>query len=252
MDPYILFLKTTDTLYALVRFYYDILHHNTLSKLTAHCQANSYEYTAHFSAVGLCKSRFSCLQEHMGVLLLALAPLSLILIGPRASDISSTSTRRPLLSLLLAMSAPSPYIDQIFEPQITLDTWRASRGGDEGNTKIGARRNRLIAALQYVVLLGSIGNILTCSVQLGIFTMMTWNCRFTYLPFIWTGSPLPVWLIGCWCRESINSCIRRPHFLSINSICILYAQALHWLPSLLALSSSAFATILLSSLLHVS
>lgn len=123
---------------------------------------------------------------------LGLIPTILATLGPTLGEISLISWRRPILSLLLSMGAPAIYPSRILQPEdpakLLLETTGAVtstmpqlRGG------VGVL---VVSALEYVLPMAAIANILTTSYELGTKTVLSFDCSSSMMPIVWSIFPV--------------------------------------------------------------
>ncbi|RAQ41716.1 hypothetical protein AFGD_001103 [Aspergillus flavus] len=120
--------------------------------------------------------------------ILGLLPTMLSMLGSNTVDtaILARVAGRPFLSLCLALGSPAVLPDRPFEyPNV-----KALLGADgikKGLTipKPGGRTWILISALEYIVALGAVANIVTTCYQLGIQCICNYATEVTAQPLIW-------------------------------------------------------------------
>ncbi|KJJ30141.1 hypothetical protein AFLA70_121g002561 [Aspergillus flavus AF70] len=120
--------------------------------------------------------------------ILGLLPTMLSMLGSNTVDtaILARVAGRPFLSLCLALGSPAVLPDRPFEyPNV-----KALLGADgikKGLTipKPGGRTWILISALEYIVALGAVANIVTACYQLGIQCICNYATEVTAQPLIW-------------------------------------------------------------------
>ncbi|KFY16967.1 hypothetical protein V492_00976 [Pseudogymnoascus sp. VKM F-4246] len=165
-----------------------------------------------------CKSHMVCLIQHIdeinkadmasATVLLGLAPAMLAMVGPNIAEISLLSSKRPILSFLIAMSAPALNIGSLFEFRSPVQVLRDQRKELKFTTKISSsftsKSLYIIVVLQYAFLLGSIANVATNSIQLGVYTVVSWKCQATYMPVLWTSLAVAPWLAAFFYAKYYN------------------------------------------------
>lgn len=137
----------------------------------------------------------SALQEMASSLvLLGLTPTMLSQLGPKLSESSMLSYRRPGLSFLLSMGAPTVFPTRIFTYESPFETLKAVVKDQPlaqylSRMPLIAERPRVVGFIEYVVTLGAIYNIIDQSMQLGWRSVLSWACTTTWLPMAWVLFP---------------------------------------------------------------
>ncbi|KFY41098.1 hypothetical protein V494_03203 [Pseudogymnoascus sp. VKM F-4513 (FW-928)] len=144
--------------------------------------------------------------------LLGLAPAMLAMVGPNIAEISLLSSKRPILSFLIAMSAPALNIGSLFEFRSPVQVLRDQRKELKFITKISPsftpRSLYIIVVLQYAFLLGSIANVATNSIQLGVYTV-----NVEEFGQIGTDGNQK----GCWLGDEFSTFELRPYTFQLQS-----------------------------------
>jgi len=137
----------------------------------------------------------SALQEmSSSLVLLGLTPTMLSQLGPKLSESSMLSYRRPGLSFLLSMGAPTVFPGRIFTYESPFETLKAVVKDQPlaqylSRTRFIAERPRVVGFIEYVITLGAIYNIVDQSIQLGWRSVLSWACTTTWLPMAWVLFP---------------------------------------------------------------
>jgi hypothetical protein len=185
---------------------YYSFYRRTLGVAESLCTSTHDDFNANPSP-DTCKSHVTCLIDNIdevnkvdmasASVLLCLAPTMLAMVGPSIAEISLLSSRRPILSFLVTMSAPALNIGPLFEFQSPVQALKGRSKDIHSITdpKPGSRIYGLIVGLQYVFLLGSIVNVVTNSVQLGAWTVVSWKCQATYMPALSMCIAIFTWLL---------------------------------------------------------
>jgi hypothetical protein len=153
-----------------------------------------------------CKSHTNCLIGEVAeinkadmasaAVLLGLTPIMLSMIGPNLAEISMLSSRRPMLSFLLAMNTPALNIGSFFEFRYPVQALKEQDYNHALKSDIRSRINGPVVGLQYALLLASIANVVTNSIQLGAWTVVSWKCMATYMPALWTCLSFVAWVFA--------------------------------------------------------
>jgi hypothetical protein len=137
----------------------------------------------------------SALQEMASSLvLLGMTPTMLSQLGPKLSESSMLSYRRPGLSFLLSMGAPTVFPGRIFTYESPFETLKAVVKDEPiqrylSGTRHIAERPRVIGFIEYIATLGAIYNIIDQSIQLGWRSVLSWACSTSWLPMAWVLLP---------------------------------------------------------------
>ena len=122
-------------------------------------------------------------------------PTLLANLGPRIAEISLLSTHRPCLSFLLSIGAPAVWPTRIF----TYDDPATCVGRGVNRVDIRPQpvwRARIFSALQYLLVLSSIANLLQVSIELGSLTVLGWACTLDYGLLAWALLPLAIHFVA--------------------------------------------------------
>ncbi|KAL9577517.1 MAG: hypothetical protein Q9212_006314 [Teloschistes hypoglaucus] len=113
-------------------------------------------------------------------------------IGPSVAEISSLYGHRPLLSLLLSLSAPTLWtVSRLFEGN-TPDRVRTTRMDSLVPGPLGPRPAAAVSACEYVLATGAVANTLYTAVEVGRNTVLAWGCTTQFTPLFWALSPMIV------------------------------------------------------------
>ena len=129
--------------------------------------------------------------------ILGVLPSVLGSLGARLSETSYLSVHRPVLSLLLAVGSPGIWMTWPFEYDNPVETVKQSPSQlVMPSFKEWPRASGCLSALQYMLVLASIANLVEISLQLGRKTIVSWRCTFDYGPLLWVLTPIVVHLIA--------------------------------------------------------
>ncbi|KAH0533899.1 hypothetical protein FGG08_007481 [Glutinoglossum americanum] len=115
---------------------------------------------------------------------LGLTPAILTLLGCGTAELSLLSTRRPFLSICLAIGSPSVAPVHTFEysnPFVILQT----KEGRRLHSRKSALRKALAVTVQYLLAFAAIANVATVSYDLGVKSLFNFTCNQAYLAFLW-------------------------------------------------------------------
>lgn len=116
--------------------------------------------------------------------ILGLTPTILSTLGPSINDIALLSAHRPLLSFLLSFGSPAVWPTRIFEytcPTSVLE----SPASPFRITRLGPRSASALSAVQYVLAVAAIANVVTTAVDMSRKTVLSWGCTTNFTPLLW-------------------------------------------------------------------
>lgn len=170
--------------------------YTTSSKQGLLSPTNSSQYFVEDCILDNIRSSYQMNYQSAAVIL-GILPGLLGSLGARLSEISYLSVHRPVLSLLLAVGSPAVWPTRVFEYDDPVDTVK------EGLNKLvipnlsdRPRASACLSALQYVLALASIANMIEISLQLGRKTVLAWSCLFDYGPLLWVLLPVVIHLLA--------------------------------------------------------
>jgi len=117
--------------------------------------------------------------------LLGLTPSILAFLGPTIAEVSLLSLRRPILAILVSLGAPaiSPCrIGTYDDPSAVYELGTGALVVPE----IPRPFSILVSVAQYLLAACAAANVFQVSYDIGIRSVMSWACEFSYLPFFWT------------------------------------------------------------------
>ncbi|KAI0200007.1 hypothetical protein F4808DRAFT_470698 [Astrocystis sublimbata] len=205
--------------------------------------------------------------------LLDLLPFMLSLVGCSTLEISILGLRRPVLALLLSACSPAVVPISALSNQDPSDILNRKPGSLEMPMLKGTK-SFLIVLFEYIVVLGSLANIIHICWQLGIRTVCSFSIDVVFFPLIWAlVLVVPIHTLGsvalrlrCQlkkCRESggksLCSWTSEEFTLSVNQVpaqlimlpeSVLYI-AVSWTTAMVIVRHIAFGTIGFSSILLI-
>ncbi|KAK8096142.1 hypothetical protein PG999_014164 [Apiospora kogelbergensis] len=140
--------------------------------------------------------------------ILGLLPSVLSQIGPTTAQLGLLGSRRPVLTLLLALGAPSfsRPTSQGYEtslrdelPFASLETPKqnSNKGsGGHGHTKFHRGRVILTNLLEYTLALAALANVAILTYKLCIWAIESFALGFIWLPAIWVLIAIPVYIVS--------------------------------------------------------
>jgi hypothetical protein len=158
----------------------------------------------------------SALQEmSSSLVLLGLTPTMLSQLGPKLSESSMLSYRRPGLSFLLSMGAPTVFPGRIFTYKSPFQTLKAVVKDQPvqqylSSTRLTAEWPRIIGFIEYVATLGAIYNIIDQSIQLGWRSVLSWACSTSWLPMGWVLLPGLIHVLAALAFYRIPKSVKEP------------------------------------------
>ncbi|KAE9367320.1 hypothetical protein N431DRAFT_428732 [Stipitochalara longipes BDJ] len=117
-------------------------------------------------------------------ILLGLAPTTLSVLGPSVAEMALLSLKRPFLSLLLSLGAPAVFPGRFL---IWDDPLRANEPAT-GAFLVRPFTQRwaiVVSILQYLVAALCCGNMIDATYQIGIHSIVTWDCPSSHWPLLW-------------------------------------------------------------------
>lgn len=158
----------------------------------------------------------SALQEMASSLVvLGLTPTMLSQLGPKLSESSMLSYRRPGLSFLLSMGAPTVFPGRIFTYESPFETLKVAFKDQPVQRYLPSmrplvKRPKVIGFIEYVVALGAICNIIDQSIQLGWRSVLSWACNTTWTPMAWVLFPGLIHVIAAAAFHRIPKSVKQP------------------------------------------
>ncbi|KAL8659698.1 MAG: hypothetical protein Q9202_007002 [Teloschistes flavicans] len=117
-------------------------------------------------------------------------------IGPSIAEISFLYGHRPLLSLLLSLSAPTLWTpSRLFEGN-TPDRVRTTTMDSLVSRILEARVAAAMSTCEYLLAAGAVANTFFTAVEVGRNTILAWGCTTQFTPLFWAVSPLIVHAIA--------------------------------------------------------
>jgi hypothetical protein len=211
--------------------------------------------------------------------LLGLAPSTLAAISPTAAEMALLSSQRPILTLLLAVGAPTVHQTRVATYD---DPVRGLKNGLKRKeiNSLGRYLPPLISSLEYAIAAAAAFHNIVLALDLGIRTVLNWKCTLSILPLVWILFGASIHMIAAlsfhfsnakrsikpqgvsrksksplvrfWARElttcwNMDECtMDKPDGGESK-----YAIFLNWLASGLGLAHVIFGTLVLSSLLFI-
>ena len=117
--------------------------------------------------------------------LLGLTPSILAFLGPTIAEVSLLSLRRPILAILVSLGAPAicpTRIGTYDDPSAVYELGTGALVVPE----IPRPFSILVSVAQYLLAACAASNVFQVSYDIGIRSVMSWACEFSYLPFFWT------------------------------------------------------------------
>ncbi|KAI0101572.1 hypothetical protein GGR51DRAFT_530151 [Nemania sp. FL0031] len=128
---------------------------------------------------------------------LGLLPTVLSILGPSITDLALLATRRPFLSLVLAVSSPAvkpqPHGEYTASIKKKLHSEQVPYNKDRNN-RPSSRRVVFVSLVEYIAAIGALLNVAILAYQLSIFTVTSFAVTFAYLPAVWVGFSIPTHL----------------------------------------------------------
>ncbi|KAI9729621.1 MAG: hypothetical protein M1818_008468 [Claussenomyces sp. TS43310] len=178
----------------------DHLHYETRTcYLQLDCMlANTRESTkAHLSAAAV---------------ILGLTPTLLSAMGPSITELALLSSKRPILSFLIAMGSPAICPNRLLDAQDPYENIRYKPGAVAVPAPSGIWAF-VLSALEYVLVMGCIANIIQTSFDLGDKTILVWACNAGFTPLAWSLAPAVIHL-AVYIPINCSIPIRSPHLRS--------------------------------------
>ena len=154
---------------------------------------------------GTCESHVNCILPNMleldkvdmanAGILLGLLPVFVATFGPDIREIALLSSRRPLLSFLLAIGVPAVYVERPMEYADPLELLQSVAGRFTVGRLEAKRTAIMLSGLEYLFVTLAIINLLEVSYSLGLKTVLSWKC-IPYLPMAWVLVPVLVHLLA--------------------------------------------------------
>jgi hypothetical protein len=127
--------------------------------------------------------------------LLGLTPSILASVGPSFAEISMLSHRRPFLTFLISLGSPAIYPCRFATYEDPFGVYRPQVGA-LAIPPIGRQYSWIISACQYVLASGAALNVLKLSFDLGIQSVISWWCTFSFAPLFWTSLNVGIYLLA--------------------------------------------------------
>lgn len=161
--------------------------------------------------LSICYQHEECLLDNIpsGILanfncatvVLGLMPTLLSTIGPNLAELALFGVHRPILGLLVALGAPAIWPSRLLEyndpSRILKDAGNDARGKPL-TLHLPSRWQWAAAplsALQYILALAAVANVLLTSLDLGSKSILSWGCTTTITPVLWTSLPSVVYIV---------------------------------------------------------
>ena len=143
---------------------------------------------------------------------MGLTPSLLATLAPSIGEIALLSTRRKFLALLLALANPAVNISRLLfytDPLQSLEN--SPTMFPDGLVELDGKKAICVSALQYVIVIGSLANVIQLSWQVGFRTLIAWKWDSSYIPFLWSTLTVVVhivaavgWSLSTTCRIVYN------------------------------------------------
>ena len=128
--------------------------------------------------------------------MLGLLPTVLSLVGPTTIETGMLALRRPILAQLIAASCPSISVIRTFDYRDGEEMLQVREAALPNDRNFVKSRATIFMVLQYLTLLGCIGNLVDVVWQLSRNTICTLSTQTAWLPLIWAILALPVHWMG--------------------------------------------------------
>ncbi|KAF9877514.1 hypothetical protein CkaCkLH20_05214 [Colletotrichum karsti] len=119
---------------------------------------------------------------------LGILPSMLAMLGPSMTQLALLSTRRPLLSLLIALGSVGFYLDRLFRLETPTEILSMVQGERLIPRLRSSRWGFVVSVLEYLVVATAVLNVLNMAVRVGDRTIMSFRCNMWSLPLIWVTS----------------------------------------------------------------
>ena len=181
-----------------------VMRYNCSSEL----QAFQNSPSANFSiSQFLCRGVYDCILEHSSPttssifqaanVLLGLTPTALSFLGNSTAEISLLSSRRPLLSFLLALGAPTIAPFATFKYSNPMEELRV-RNDKAKYPNLHSSTQRIISIVEYLFAIASAINVTLLAYDLAFKSVFIPSCIATFHPFLWLYTTGLVHLGGIW------------------------------------------------------
>ena len=181
-----------------------VMLHNCSSELQEFRNSPSPNFpTSQF----LCRAVYDCILEHSSPttnsifqaanVLLGLTPTALSFLGNSTAEISLLSSRRPLLSFLLALGAPTIAPFATFKYSNPLEELRV-RDDKAKYPDLRSSMQRVIPIVEYLFATASAINVTLLAYELAFKSVFIPSCIATFHPILWTYATGLVHLGGIW------------------------------------------------------
>ncbi|KAI0970957.1 hypothetical protein F4678DRAFT_462091 [Xylaria arbuscula] len=162
--------------------------------------------------------------------ILGVTPPILATLGATTEELAMLSVigRRPFLALLISFGNPSVYMERVFDfrqPGKMLERRRGRYPPYEPETPF---RRRVVAAMQYMIVLAAVANVATISWQLGLGTVCAWWSNTIFAPLVWTILSIPIHFAGIF---AVRLRVRRIYSDEDKAVDIGFGQWLRMLPT---------------------
>jgi hypothetical protein len=136
------------------------------------------------------KAKIASAAVFLGVL-----PSLLSLFGPSLAHLTLLSARRPFLAFCIACGNPGFYAGRLFTVETPAEAFE-----EYGGSRFIPRVKSLgwmifISAVEYILAGAAIFNVVTISLRIGDRVIMSFECRIWFLPIIWMGMFVVIFLI---------------------------------------------------------
>ena len=143
----------------------------------------------------LCRGVYDCISEHSSPttnsifqasnVLLGLTPTALSFLGNSTAEISLLSSRRPLLSFLLALGAPTIAPFATFKYSNPLGELRV-RDDKAKYPDLSSSMQRVVPIVEYLFAIASAINVTLLAYELSIKSVFIPSCIATFHPILWS------------------------------------------------------------------
>lgn len=126
---------------------------------------------------------------------LALTPPLLAGLGQSLAEISLLSTKRPVLSALLALGAPAMYPTRVYEYTHPPDAL-LHLSGKRGLPRLPPSFAIVVSILEYLLAAGTVANNIELAIRIGVRAVLAWACNSWAIPLVWVLYPVSLHVIA--------------------------------------------------------
>ncbi|KAH8901472.1 hypothetical protein GQ53DRAFT_597400, partial [Thozetella sp. PMI_491] len=128
--------------------------------------------------------------------LLGVMPTILSIMGSSSMETGLLAMRRPLLSLLLGVGAPSAFPLRAFEYSNPEEMLRKGTGSIGWGEQLGRPVAAVVVALQYLIVCAAVANVSHITYELCVFSVCSFLPEMQVLPAVWLALALAVYVLG--------------------------------------------------------